>query len=297
VEVGRNTWGSRKVVVHAAVDHVHALGAAGGAHVDETVLDEQVLALDQFHPHLLRQEGVLEVGAVVHAGREHHHRGLGRGAGGAGAQGIEQQVGVMGDRRHAVLAEQFGEQPHHHLAVFQHIAHAAGHAQVVFEHVVLALALGIRSAHDIDAADVRINAVGHVHPHHFGAELGIALDLLARHHAGLEDLLVVVDVMDEAVQRRDPLHQAFFHAAPLVRGNDARDQVKGDQALGARAVLVLGAIDGKRDADTAEDHLGLVAARAHHGVRLAGEPLRIGLVVRPHALPGPLALALSALGL
>jgi hypothetical protein len=176
--VGAEGQRVEEVVVDAAVDHVDALGAARGAHVDEVVLDEQVLALDQLHAHLLREEGVLEVGRVVHAGREHHHRGLGRGRRRHAAQGFEQQVGVMGDRRDAVLAEELGEQPHHHLAVFQHVAHAAGHAQVVLEHVVLALALRIGRAHDVDAADVRVDVAGNVHAHHLGAELRVLEDLL-----------------------------------------------------------------------------------------------------------------------
>ncbi len=60
-----------EVVVDAAVDHVDPPRALRRAHEDEVVLDEQVLPLDQLDAHLLRQEGVLEVGAVVHAGRQH----------------------------------------------------------------------------------------------------------------------------------------------------------------------------------------------------------------------------------
>ena len=155
-----------EVVVHAAVDHVHPLRTAGGAHVDEAVLEEQVLPLDQLHAHLLGQEGVLEVGAVVHAGGEHHHRGIAGRDRAAGAQGFQQQVGVMRHRRHAVAAEQAGEEPHHHLAVFQHVAHAAGHAQVVFQHVVLARAVGVARADDVDAGDVRIHLAWHIHALH-----------------------------------------------------------------------------------------------------------------------------------
>src|SRR5437868_13564310 len=36
-------------IVDAAVDHVDALRARGGAHPDEAVLDEQVAAFDQLH--------------------------------------------------------------------------------------------------------------------------------------------------------------------------------------------------------------------------------------------------------
>jgi hypothetical protein len=59
----------------------------------------------------------------------------------------------------------------------------------------------------------------------------------------------------------------------------SRDQVEGDQALGARAVLVLGAVHGKGDADAAENHLGLGAARLHHGVGLLAQPALVALVV------------------
>ena len=58
-------------------------------------------------------------------------------AGATAAQRLQQQVRVVRHRRHAVQAEQLREQPHHHLAVLEHVAHAAGHAQVVLEHVVV----------------------------------------------------------------------------------------------------------------------------------------------------------------
>jgi len=40
---------------------VHPLRAARRAHVNRVVLHEQILALDQFHAHLLRKEGMLKV--------------------------------------------------------------------------------------------------------------------------------------------------------------------------------------------------------------------------------------------
>ena len=118
---GAEHLGVEEVIVDAAVDHIHALQATRRAHVDEVVLDLQVLPFDQFHAHLLREKRVLEVGAVVHAGREHHHGRVGAVGRCAGAQGVEQHVRVMHDRRDLVLREQIGKQPHHHLAVFQHV--------------------------------------------------------------------------------------------------------------------------------------------------------------------------------
>ena len=60
-----------EVVVDAAVDHVDPPQAAGGAHVDEVVVDDQVAAFDQLDAHLSRQEAVLEIRRVEDARREH----------------------------------------------------------------------------------------------------------------------------------------------------------------------------------------------------------------------------------
>jgi hypothetical protein len=199
------------------------------------------------------------------------------------AQRLEQQVGIVRHRRDAVQREQLGKQPHRHLAVLEHVAHTAGHAQVVFQHVVGAAAVGVAGAHDVDAGDVRIDAAGHVHAHHLGPELRVLGHLLLRHDAGLDDLLPVVDVVDEAVERMDALAQPGFHLLPFAFGDDARDHVERNQPLGAGAVLVLGAVDGERDADSAEHQLGLVAPRLHRGRLLGVEPAAVGAVVQAHA--------------
>jgi len=152
-----------------------------------------------------------------------------------------------------------------------------GGAQVVLEHVVLAVAV----PHDVHAGDMRVDAAGHVDAHHLGPVLGVVQDLLGRDHAGLDDLLPVIDVVDEAVERRDALDQAFFHRGPFVRRDDPRQQVEGDQALGAGAVLVFRAIDGKGDAHPPKDQFGFLAPRPHHLAGLPGEPLVVTLVVAP----------------
>ena len=270
-----------EVIVHTPVNHIDAARPLRGAHVDEAVTHKQVLAFHQFHAHLLRQEGVLEISAVVHPRGEHHHRGFGRGRGAASAQSFQQQIRIVGHRGHGILAEQFGEQAHHHLAVFQHVADAAGHAQVVFQHKVLALALGIGSAHDVNAADVRVNVAGHVDAHHFGTELGVLQDLVRGDQSGLQNLLVVVDVVNEPVQRRHPLHQTLLHAGPLMGRNDARNQVEGDQAFGPRAVRVFFAVDREGDAHATKNHFGFFALRLHLGVALLRQPGAVILVMRP----------------
>ena len=190
----------------------------------------------------------------------------------------------MGHRGHPVLTEQVGKQPHHHLAIFQHVTHATGHAQVVFKNVVLTVALRIGRANNVNAADVRINVAGYIDPHHLGTELRILEDLLGRHNASLENVLTVVDVVNKAVKRRDALHQTFFHGGPLVSWNDAGNQVKGNQAFGARSVFVFGTVDSKGDTDPAKNHFSLGASRLHRLSTLARKPVLVTLIMRAHAV-------------
>jgi len=150
----------------------------------------------------------------------------------------------------------------------------------------VAVARGIGGADDVDAGDVRVHVARHVHAHHLGPVLCVVQHLLGGHDAGLQDLLPVVDVVDEPVQRRHALAQASLHVAPLLARDHARDQVERDQALGAGAVLVLGAVDREGDADAAEDEFRFLALRLHHVGRLLGQPACVGLVVFSHGAGG-----------
>ena len=221
---------------------------------------------------------MLEVGRVVHARSEHHHGGVVDVARRHLAQVVQQQVGVVRHRGHARAAEHLGHQPHRHLAVLQHVRHARGHAQVVLQHVELA---GV-GAHDVDARHVAVDVLGHGHVLHLGAVLGVEEHLLGRHDARAHDVVVVVDVVDEHVQRAHALLQPLVQPPPLGRGDDARDQVERDQALGAVGV----ARHREGDADAAEVQIRLQAARRHGLVRLAGKPLGKGVVMRAHVALG-----------
>ena len=183
----------------------------------------------------------------------------------------------MLDRPDRLRGEQFREEPHHHLAVLEHVRHAGRHAQVVLEHVVLALA----RAHDVDAGDVRVDAARHVHPLHLAAVLLVAEDAIPRHDAGGKDLLVVIDVVKERVQRVDALTQAAIEHLPFVGRNDARNDVERNQALGACVF----AINRKRDSDAMERTLGLFPLLSDPSRGRPGEPARESLVVRPDAAP------------
>ena len=70
--------------------------------------------------------------------------------------------------------------------------------------------------------------------------------------AVLEDLLVVVDIADEGVERVDALLEAAFNAFPFVGRDNARDQVEGKDPLRAGGIPV----DVEGDAQLQQQPLG-----------------------------------------
>ena len=171
--------------------------------------------------------------------------------------------------------EQFREQPHHDLAVLQHVGDAGGRARIVLEHVER---LGV-DAHDVDAGDVHVDVVRHALSAHLGTERGIAEHQVVGHDAGAQDLARAVDVLDESVQRLDALGQALFQEPPFGRRHDARDDVERDQAL----LRVGFAIDREGDADAAEDQFGLAPPVVENVGRHFVEPARQLAIGRAHA--------------
>ena len=81
-------------------------------------------------------------------------RGVGRAARRDGFQHLEQAAGILVHRPHRKPFEDLREDALQHLAVFQHVGDARGHAQVVLQHVVLAVAV----AHQVGAGDVAPDA-------------------------------------------------------------------------------------------------------------------------------------------
>jgi hypothetical protein len=166
------------------------------------------------------------------------------------AQVLQQHVGVVLDRTYRARGEQFRKQAHHHPAILEHVGNAGRHAQVVLQHVVLACT----GAHQVNACDVRVNAAGNVHAGHLAPILRVAQHPFRRNGAGLEYLLVVIDVGEEKIERAHALLQPGLENAPLVRRNDARNDVERNQALGSSVF----AIHGKGDSDAMECAFGLV---------------------------------------
>ena len=141
-------------IVDPPVYDVHAPRPLGGAHIHRPGFNKQIRALHQLNAHLLGQKAVFKIGAVKPPWGHHHHARVVHGR--AFAQRLQQIAGVAFYRRNMVLFEHFGIQPHHHFAVFQHVGDAGGGAQIILQHVILAVAV----AHHIDSGDMGVGVIG-----------------------------------------------------------------------------------------------------------------------------------------
>ena len=195
---------------------------------------------------------MLEVGAVVDAGREQHDGGVAVAARRDVLQHGEQILRVVIDWAHADRAEKIGERALHRHAVLQQVRDAGGAAAVVLEHVVGPLVV----ANEIAAADVDVDAAGRIEAHHLGPEMLRRLHVLARDLALLDDPLLVVDVLKEEIEREHALLQPGLDLHPFRVRNDARHQVERENALGALLV----AVDGEGDALAQEGGVHRAAA-------------------------------------
>ena len=269
-----------EVVVHPAVDHVHALQTVGGAHVDDVVVGHKVAALDQVDAHLPGQIGVLKVCGVEDSRRQQHDIRLRPALRRQRAQRGQQQLRIVLDGPHPVAVEELREGPLHYPAVGQHVAHPGGHPEVVFEHHKLAGS----QPQQVGAHHRDVDIPRHLQASHLPPVVLATVNQFARHHPVVQDLGVEVDVVQKVVERGDALGQAALDPVPLLGRNQPRQQVIGKDALRA----LVAPVDGEGNALVQKRQVRRLLAPLQ---LLLGQP-RQGLgqrpVLRAH-LPVPLA--------
>ena len=191
---------------------------------------------------------MLEVGRVVDAGGEHGD--LGRLLVRQRAQALGELIRIVVHGVDDVFLEQLGKHPLHHFAVLEHVGDAGRHPQIVFEHVEASVGV----ADQVGAADVGPYPVGRVDAHAFGPELLGFLDVFPRQDAVVEDLLVVVDVVDEAVECIHALLETGGHLIPLPLHDQPGNDVEGPLAVDGPAAFA--GVDGESDAHGPDGQFG-----------------------------------------
>ena len=269
IEFGPEHQRVEEIVVDPPIDDVDPHGPFRGPHVDDVVAHEEIGGFDELDPELVREEGVLVERRVETARGQQDRRGVPAGRSGRHrAQGGEERVRVVLDGRDPMAGEELREQPHHHLAVLEHVRDPGRRARIVLQDVEGALV----HPYDVDAGDVDVDPVGDLEPDHLGTVVKVSEDQVLGDDAGLDALLRAVNVGQEPIERRHPLPQAAFERHPLGRRDDAGDDVEGDQALGRFVV----AVDRESDADPSEEEFRLASPRVEDlGWRLVEPALQV----------------------
>ncbi len=177
---------------------------------------------------------MLEIGRVVGAGGKQNDLRVGDSGGRYLLECSDQLGAVIVDRTQTNVVEQIGKGAQHHVPVLDDIADARGCARVVLEHQERAALV----AHDVSAANVDIGLVRQIDAAHQRAVVVVAEDQLGRDHAVAQHMLIMVNVVEQQVDRRDPLDDAALYVPPLLSRQHARQDVERQDAVDRPRVRV-----------------------------------------------------------
>ncbi len=137
-------------------------------------------------------------------------------------------------------------------------------------------------ANEVDPRDVREDPTRRRDADHLAPQVARREDELLRDDALVEDALLAVEVAEEPIERLNPLCEPTLDVRPLVRRDDARDQVEGEDPVGPCLVAV------DREADPLRREEGICGADPllETVVAQCSEPLVEGAVVRAGAPVG-----------
>src|SRR5690606_9399442 len=152
----------------------------------EVILHDEIVGLDQLDAHLLRQESVLEVGAIEASGSEHHHARLLHSLGCKIREHLVQAYRVVVDRSDRHHFKNARQGTFEDLAIFQDVAHTARTPHIVFQDENLP---GI-VADKISSANVAPNPTGRFEADEGLSEFRTAVDQVFRKDPVLDDFLL-----------------------------------------------------------------------------------------------------------
>ncbi len=195
---------------------------------------------------------MLEIRAVVDAGRQKHDLRTVHLLRCDVAQRLQKLDAVAVDGPECDPLHQVGAGALHGVAIFDHVGDAGGRPCLILEHTEDALLV----AHNVDAADVHGGSEANGELPHLRSVVRVAEYEAGRHDAVLQDLLAVVEVVQEQIERAHPLHDAGLEHPPFPRRDDTRHRIEGQDSVDR---IRLG-VNCERDAEVEQVAFGLGGA-------------------------------------
>ena len=170
---------------------------------------------------------MFKVGGVIDAWREHDNSRVVDSCGCGCAQCVQQSVRVIPHRSHAHRSEEFGQRLCHDSSVRDDIAHAAGHANVVFEHTPGADLI----ADQVDSRDVNSHTVGALDSRRATMEVRTRADEARRYDTVGNRERRAIYVGQKFLEGAHSLANSELYVSPVILFNDARNWIKWEGAL------------------------------------------------------------------
>ena len=211
---------------------------------------------------------MLVISRVVDARRQDRDDGIVHPGGGDVAKHGQQVGSIIVDGPHVIRSEHQRKRLLHHLPVLEDVADPRRRAPIVLKneettHLV---------ADQVDPRHMQVNVFGNAEADAFATVARGTQHELGGNHPVAEDLSIMVNVVDEEVQRADALFQTPLDAIPLLAGDDAWDRVERDDPLDAAPA----AVNRERDALIAHQEVG----RAMAAFQLLGPELAESIMER-----------------
>ena len=125
-------------------------------------------------------------------------------------------------------------------------------------------------AHHINARDMHVNPARRRDATHLGPIGFILQNQRFRNAPGLQDFPRPINIRQKHIERTHPLRQAARQMLPFLPGQNARNDIKGDQPFRIAAF----AIDSEGHADAAKQKLGFLALAFQLGDGRRRQPAR-----------------------
>ena len=189
--------------------HIGALQAGDGAHIELAVIGHEVFALDQQQPEISGEIDLLGVGLAERAGRQQADARIDalRAAREAGAKIAEERR----QPAHLHVAEQARNRPRHDQAVFQRIAGARGRLGAIAEHPPRA----VGAARDLHRVKAQPAAAGGRDAAHRPDEFGRARHRRRRQRAFLDQPALAINVAQDQIEQFGALDDSGVDRLPF----------------------------------------------------------------------------------
>src|SRR5207248_2622330 len=216
---------------------------------------------------------MLVISGVVNAGRKEHDGGVRFPRGRDVTQNIEELLAIIFHWPDTVLREEIWKNPAHHLPILDDIGNAGWAARIVLQHEKITVAI----ADQIGAANVDVDILRDIEMHELRAEVRSLPNVIFWNHAIAQNGLIVIDVVQEKIERGNSLLQTALDLFPFLSGNNSRDEIEGENPLSALSV----AVNREGDALAQESERGQVTFAIEFSFRQLGETLQQTLIMGP----------------